>query len=89
MESSEGHLGRWNVSVSGLRQNPSIYLYFGGLSDMYPHFLKLQDGRLLIYTHRSLDFGANDDGYGVGLRGTVSYTCTRTATAGTSRLAGS
>jgi hypothetical protein len=56
---------------------------------MYPHFLKLQDGRLLIYTHRSLDFGANDDGYGVGLRGTVSSTRTRTATAGTSRLAGS
>ena len=35
---------------------------FGGLSDMYPHFLKLKDGRLLLtYTHRSLDFAANDD----------------------------
>jgi hypothetical protein len=76
--------GHTNTTCPGMPHSPcetmprqniaNLSQTFGGLSDMYPHFLKLKDGRLLLtFTHRSLDFAANDDGWGIGLRGIISY----------------
>ena len=43
---------------------------FGGYGEMYPRFLKLQDGRLLLtFTVRSNSY----DGHALGLRGLISY----------------
>jgi hypothetical protein len=64
--------GTYTTFYRSLCDTPD-YPKFLGPGNMYTRFTKLKDGRLLLtYSHRLCEW-LNDDGYGTGLRGVLSY----------------